>query len=279
MGSVFFKDIIMLKLEPIKSNKVWGYELWIASTHPNGRQANLYETMGGEHPLLVKVIQADESLSIQVHPDDEKAVLLEGEGSCGKSECWYVLDAKPGSKLVYGLNGKYSSEEIKQAIETNNLEKYLNQIEVHKGDFIFIPSGTVHAIGAGLRLMEVQQSCDITYRLYDWGRSRQLHVEKSLEVIKNNELLKIKPFDKDFECDYFSLSKVCVKGGYAMINSRREKKIENWMFLYVIDGKGVIKSSDTKEYFKFEPEQIFAIAPGEKIVIEAQASIMKISAK
>ncbi len=269
----------MLKLDPIKSEKVWGYELWVASTHINGCQKNLIEACGTEHPLLVKVIQADESLSIQVHPDDQKAVELEGENSRGKTECWYVLDAKPGAKLVYGLNKKYTVDEMRTAIENNTLENYLRQVEVHKGDFIFIPAGTVHAIGGGLRLMEVQQSCDITYRLYDWGRPRELHVEKSLKVIKNVDLPEVKPFDKEFECQYFSLSKIQVNGGYAFYNSKREKKAENWVFIYVIEGNGIIKSSSLEGRFQMESEQVYAVAPGEKIAMEAKGSIMKIVAK
>ncbi|MBR5356157.1 MAG: class I mannose-6-phosphate isomerase, partial [Lachnospiraceae bacterium] len=160
----------MLKLNPIKSDKIWGYENWIASTHPNGLQKDFMEAAGGDYPLLVKVIQANDTLSIQVHPDDDFAVKLEGKGSRGKTECWYVLDAKPDAKIVYGIKEGYSKEVLSNAIKENKLEEYLEFVNVSKGDFIFIPAGTVHAIGAGLRLLEVQQSCDLTYRLYDWGR-------------------------------------------------------------------------------------------------------------
>lgn len=127
----------MKKLTAIKSEKIWGYELWTASTHPNGCQKDFLELCGKPYPLLVKVIQANESLSIQVHPDDEMAVELEGEGNVGKTECWYVLSADEGAKLVYGLKGKYSDEELASAIESATLEKYLNYVEVHAGDFYF----------------------------------------------------------------------------------------------------------------------------------------------
>ena len=93
----------MLKLNQIRSDKIWGYELWIASTHPNGCQEEFKNAVGGDYPLLVKVIQADDTLSIQVHPDDELAVKLEGPGNRGKTECWYVLDAATDAKLVYGI--------------------------------------------------------------------------------------------------------------------------------------------------------------------------------
>ena len=102
----------MLKLTPIKSEKIWGYELWIASTHPNGPQSEFVKACGGEFPLLVKIIQANDTLSIQVHPDDEAAVRLEGAGNRGKTECWYVLDAAPDARLVYGLKDGASKEEL-----------------------------------------------------------------------------------------------------------------------------------------------------------------------
>ena len=173
----------MLKLNAIQLDKIWGYEQWIASTHENGLQQDLLNSMGGNYPLLVKIIQANENLSIQVHPDDDSAKLLEGNDAVGKTECWYVLDSEPDSQIVYGIKETSTKQELKKAIEENKLEPHLNFVKVKKGDFIFIPAGTVHAIGPGLRLLEVQQSCDLTYRLYDWGRGREVHVEKSLQVI------------------------------------------------------------------------------------------------
>ena len=193
----------MLKLNQIRSDKIWGYELWIASTHPNGCQEEFKNAVGGDYPLLVKVIQADDTLSIQVHPDDELAVKLEGPGNRGKTECWYVLDAAPDAKLVYGIKEGYSNQELAKAINENTLESYLEIVSVKPGDFVFIPAGTVHAIGAGLRLMEVQQSCDLTYRLYDWGRGREVHVEKGLAVIKREDMIPVAQFPGEFDCKYF----------------------------------------------------------------------------
>lgn len=264
----------MLKLSAIQSDKVWGYELWIASTHPNGCQKDFLEYCGGDYPLLVKVIQANESLSVQVHPDDKFAVELEGEGNRGKTECWYVLNADPGAKLVYGLNGNYSHEELSQAIKNNTLENNLNFVEVKTGDFIFIPAGTVHAIGGGLRLMEVQQSCDLTYRLYDWGRPRELHIEKGITVIKNDVLTEIEKFPKSFSCEYFSMDEVTVNGGYSSFNSGKKGSAESVMLYYVIDGTGKIKSGDDR--FDFKAEDIFALGPGEKFTMEGKCRLMKI---
>ena len=199
----------MQKLQAIKSDKIWGYELWIASTHPNGCQPEFKELCGGDYPLLVKVIQANESLSIQVHPDDEWAVKLEGQGNRGKTECWYILSAEPGAKLVYGIKEGFSNDVLAKAIVEKNLEQYLEMVEVKAGDFVFIPAGTVHAIGGGLRLMEVQQSCDLTYRLYDWGRDREVHIEKGLAVIKREDMIPIAPFPGHFECKYFEMDDFC----------------------------------------------------------------------
>ena len=267
----------MKKLSAIKMDKVWGYELWIASTHPNGPQKEFVDFCGGPYPLLVKVIQADQSLSVQVHPDDETAALLEGPGNVGKTECWYVLDAKPGAKLVYGLNGKPSRESVAEAIEKNALDPLLNQVEVHAGDFVFIPSGTVHAIGGGLRLMEVQQSCDITYRLYDWGRPRELHVQKGVASVKNEGLAKIARFPGRFECQYFSLERKDIRGGWSMYNSGNKDDPSAVQLIYILsEENAVIRGPEDKVGKKILSEEIYAVLPGEKITIEGKASIIKI---
>ena len=263
----------MLKLTPIKSEKIWGYELWIASTHPNGCQDSFKEFCAGEYPLLVKVIQANDTLSIQVHPDDEAAVRLEGPGNRGKTECWYVLDAEPGAKLVYGLKQGASREQLASAIEKSALEPYLNFVEVQKGDFIYIPAGTVHAIGGGLRLLEVQQSCDLTYRLYDWGRGREVHIQKGLEVIKTKDMIAPAPFSGEFECPYFSLERKDVRGGWSMFCS------EGVQLIYVLSSeKAVIRGPGDQFGKTIYAEEIYAVAPGDKITIEGRASVIRIKA-
>lgn len=269
----------MLKLDQIKSEKIWGYELWIASTHPNGCQEDFKTACGGDYPLLVKVIQADDTLSIQVHPDDDWAKKLEGEGNRGKTECWYVLDAEPDARLVYGIKEGFSNEVLSKAITENNLEQYLEFVNVKQGDFIFIPSGTVHAIGKGLRLLEVQQSCDLTYRLYDWGRGREVHIEKGLAVIKREKKMPVAPFSGAFECDYFSLDKIDVKGGWSMFCSG-DKKPENVQLIYILSEKNaVIRTSEEKFGKKILPEEIYAVFPGEKITVEGSAQIIRIKAR
>ena len=210
-----------------------------------------------------------------MHPDDKMALELEGEGNVGKTECWYILSADEGSKLVYGLNGKYSHEELALAIKSASLEKYLNYVEVHAGAFLYIPSGIVHAIGGGIRLMEVQQSCDLTYRLYDYGRGREVHIEKGLKVIKEDKKLKVEPFSGNFECQYFSLQKVNVKGGWSMFCSNIDKP-EGVQLIYVVSSnKAVIKNSEMLPVTICD-EDVWAVEPGEKITIEGQAQIIRI---
>ena len=269
----------MIKLNPIESKKIWGYELWLASTHPNGLQEDFKAACKGDHPLLVKIIQANDTLSIQVHPDDDWAVKLEGSGNRGKTECWYVLDAADDAKLVYGIKKGYTNEVLAKAIQTNDLEKYLEFVNVKKGDFIYIPAGTVHAIGSGLRLLEVQQSCDLTYRLYDWGRGREVHIEKGLSVIKYEDMMPVAPFAGEFDCKYFSLETVNVKGGWSILatNGNEPKDVQ---LLYVISSqKAVIKTGKDKFPTTINAEEIYAILPGEKITIEGTAQIMRIRAK
>ena len=253
--------------------------MWLASTHPNGLQEDFKAACKGEHPLLVKIIQANDTLSIQVHPDDDWAVKLEGSGNRGKTECWYVLDAADDAKLVYGIKKGYTNEVLAKAIQTNDLEKYLEFVNVKKGDFIYIPAGTVHAIGSGLRLLEVQQSCDLTYRLYDWGRGREVHIEKGLSVIKYEDMMPVAPFAGEFDCKYFSLETVNVKGGWSILatNGNEPKDVQ---LLYVISSqKAVIKTGKDKFPTTINAEEIYAILPGEKITIEGTDQIMRIRAK
>lgn len=137
-------------------------------------------------PLLVKIIDASDKLSVQVHPEDEYA--KEHEGELGKTEMWIVLDAKPGAQLVYGLKPGVSQEMFEEGIQKGTLENLLNFVDVQKGDVFFIPAGTLHAIGEGLLIAEIQQNSDTTYRVYDWnrvdgnGNSRELHIQKALDV-------------------------------------------------------------------------------------------------
>jgi mannose-6-phosphate isomerase len=135
-------------------------------------------------PLLVKFLFTADKLSVQVHPDDEAARRV-GE-PFGKTECWYVLDAKPGAQVALGLKPGVSLEEFRGAISGVQAEQLLNWIDVQRGDMLYVAAGTVHTIGGGLVLLETQQASDVTYRLYDYGRSRELHIDQGLAAIKLN---------------------------------------------------------------------------------------------
>ena len=141
---------------------------------------------GDTFPVLVKLIDARDDLSVQVHPDDEYA--LRTEGQLGKTEMWYVMDCEPGAELVYGFSSEISREEFRAAIEENTLMDKVNRVPVKKGDVFFITPGTLHAIGRGILIAEIQQNSNVTYRVYDYGRTgadgkpRELHIEKALDV-------------------------------------------------------------------------------------------------
>lgn len=158
---------------------------------------DIYITYEDRFPILIKFIDANDKLSVQVHPNDEYAKKYENN-SLGKNEMWYIIAAKPGSKLICGLRDSVDKEKFKKACDEERVEECLNYIEVTKGDIINIPSGTVHAIGEGLLIAEIQQSSNVTYRIYDYnrrddnGNKRELHLNKALEVINfsktSNEL-------------------------------------------------------------------------------------------
>ncbi len=199
----------ILKFDIVKHDKIWGNEQWIVSAHANGvstitngefKGMTLSElftsnkelfgnTKLSEFPLLVKIIEAEDHLSVQVHPDDVYAA--KHENSLGKNECWYVLDCNDGADIVVGHH-LHSKEEIYELIANNNLEQKLDIKTITPGDFFNVPAGTIHAIRGGTTILEVQQSSDITYRLYDYGRlengkTRQLHIDKSVDVISFEE--------------------------------------------------------------------------------------------
>jgi len=136
----------------------------------------------GEFPLLLKLLFPDDKLSVQVHPNDEQAQAM-GQRR-GKTECWYTLAAEPGAAVSCGLKPGVTPDQIRASVADNSMEELLNQIELHVGDMIFVDAGTVHAIGPGLTLLETQQTSDITYRMYDYGRPRELHLEQGIAVVK-----------------------------------------------------------------------------------------------
>lgn len=212
-------------LRPVMQEKIWGGnklgvyfdlpipsnqtgEAWMISAHPNGVTVvdspieyqgmplnELYTThaelFGNPRekvfPLLTKLIDAAEALSVQVHPDDRYAAEHEGVGELGKTECWYIVSASPGAKITYGHTAQTREEFIEQ-VEKDNWDELLTEVSVQDGDFFYVPHGTLHAIGAGIVILEIQQSSDTTYRVFDYhrednqGNERELHLQQSFDV-------------------------------------------------------------------------------------------------
>ena len=263
----------ILKLKPFYSEKIWGYENWNLSTHKNGHstidnsEERLLDKLQEELPILIKVIQANDTLSVQVHPNNEYANKYENDN--GKTECWYILDAKEDATLICGIKEGLDKNSLYKIIEDGNIEDYLKRIKVNKGDMIYIPSGTVHAIEGGIRLVEVQQSSDITYRMYDWGRDREMHIEKSLDVIDYegiNNGGKIDNFRK-LVTPHFTVEKISVDSSYEdMVN-------ENFHTYTVIGGSGSVVSGD--DNISICEEDTIYIPNGVNYRIDGQVELLK----
>ncbi|MEE0999517.1 MAG: type I phosphomannose isomerase catalytic subunit [Treponemataceae bacterium] len=271
----------MFKTKPYVSEKVWGYENWIVSTHKVGQSLNaetdenISNLLGNDYPLLIKLIQANETLSVQVHPEDDYAARV--ENTYGKTECWYILDAKPNATLVCGLNKDYSREELSEAINNNTLDNCLKYVPVEKGDFVFIPAGTVHAIQGGLRILEIQQPSDITYRLYDWGRPREIHIEKGLDVTKAFAPNPEKPFSKNFSCNYFNLIQQDVTAKDTKINLSPNNENSpafktGYITLFVLSGTGTLFSKTENKEIRVNPEDTIIVKSDEELFASPSSS-------
>ncbi len=275
----------ILFLEPVFKQMIWGgrqladqfgYEIpgdrtgecWAVSAHPNGdcvvregayqgkTLSQLWQEEPGlfgnsdldRFPLLVKIIDAKDDLSIQVHPDDAYARENEN-GSLGKTECWYILDCPEKASLVVGHNAG-SRQELQEMIEQERWGELIREIPVKKGDFIQINPGTVHAIKGGLMILETQQNSDITYRVYDYGRltdgkPRQLHVKQSIDVItvpapsaadsvKSALALPENTMNELISCDYYTVWKLDVAGVMSF------EQTHPFLIMSVIEGEGSV---------------------------------------
>ena len=267
-------DNKILKLDFFYSEKVWGYEKWILSTHKNGHcklensDETLIDNIGKEVPILNKIIKAKDTLSVQVHPDDVFSKKHENDN--GKTECWYILEADEDSSLVCGIKDGHNKSSFAEVIEKGEIEEHLKKVSVKPGDMIYIPSGTVHAISGGLKLIEVQQSSDVTYRIYDWGRDREVHIEKSLEVIdyegKNNGG-KIENFTK-LKTPYFTVEKIDVNDIYNDVVDD-----EDFHSYTVISGTGKVESGH--ESVTLHKEETIYIPRGIDYKIYGELELLK----
>ncbi len=285
----------ILKLTPAIKDNIWGgtrlsrefemvsfadrqAEAWVLSCHGDGESIientefkgrTLSDVLANEgknylgtncekyefFPLLIKLIDANDDLSIQVHPDDEYALRVEGE--YGKTEAWYIMDCDENSELIYGFKKDITEEEFRKSIEENTLSEYVNRVKVKRGDVFFIEAGTLHAICKGILLAEVQQNSNTTYRVYDYGRlqngkPRELHVEKAIDVTKLEAATADgKPMGttEDFgtysetmlvECELFTMKRLDITESAKIIADEN-----SFVSLVALDGNGVVMHGDS----------------------------------
>ncbi len=246
-----------------------------------------------ELPILVKFIDAKQDLSVQVHPSDEYALKNEN-GQIGKTEMWYVIDAKPNSSLIYGLSHTISKERLKKSIGNGTLEKYLQKVPVKSNDVFFIEAGTIHAIGKGCLIAEIQENSNLTYRLYDYnridknGEKRELHIDKALEVAKLTKeeepkqpmrVLNYRPgcaTELLARCKYFEVYRM-------IVNTERCSKLvgykahkDSFRVLLCYKGCGSIYMEDGEILPFFKGDCIFFPANSMKIRIHGNAQFLDI---
>ncbi|MFL6448749.1 MAG: type I phosphomannose isomerase catalytic subunit [Bryobacteraceae bacterium] len=185
----------------------------VLAAYPEVLGSAVHDNFPGVCPLLVKLIFTTDRLSVQVHPDDEYA--REHHDSLGKTEAWYVMDAPPSGEVAIGFKEPITPGRFQESIHSGEIEELLEWRKVQKGDIVFTPAGTVHAIGAGLTVCEIQENSDITYRLYDYGRPRELHLEHGMKVSRLEphdcapESVAIAPWrDSLLHCDYFRIERL-----------------------------------------------------------------------
>ena len=271
---------LILKLKPCLKETIWGWEKWVLSCHEAGKttiEEGIYKGQelskilgyGSDFPILNKIIKAEDTLSVQVHPNDDYAKRVENAN--GKTECWYILEAKKGATLISGIKKGLNKEKLKQIIKEGKLGEYLERTNIKRGDFIYIPAGTVHAIEAGIKLIEIQQNSNITYRLHDWGRGREEHIEKSLDVIDyegKNKGGKINKFHK-LETPYFKVEKITVDNNYV------DSVNESFHSYTVISGEGVLKANN--EQIQLKEEETVYISKGIEYLLEGNMELIKSS--
>lgn len=288
-------------------------EAWMCSTHPDGVSTlasgellsdalQLHPEWLGSHPLtitggrpelpiLIKLIDAKSDLSVQVHPDDDYA--REYEGQWGKTEMWYVLGAGKNSELIYGFNRDVSSDQIREAVETGAIGTLLNHVPVHKNDVFMVSPGTVHAIGAGCLVAEIQQSSNLTYRLYDydrtdrWGQKRKLHLEKALDVAKLSssttprQPLRVLKYKSGYasellmRCRYFQVERMLLNTENRKLADFQTVK-NSFHALLCVDGCGVLYGDDVMLTF-FKGDCIFVPAESIPLKLHGKAQILNVS--
>lgn len=234
--------------------------------------SEVYSSFSNNFPFILKIIDANDKLSVQVHPGDDYKELEDGESR--KTEMWYIIDAKPGAQIVYGLKDGVTKEEFADAVKSKDIKRTLNFVNVKKGDYFYIPGGTVHAILDGILIAEIQQNSNTTYRVYDWdrvddrGNSRELHITKALNAISFNNADELTRLEKplpvhkcsDFSSrelvtsKHFTVKEIDIKGKY------HDTADGTKFFMYMnLEGSGTIRYSGGEE----------EVNPGDTILIPA----------
>ena len=289
-------------------------EAWVCSTHEDGpsylmsgedlksflkQNSDWLGThalqMTGEKPelpILIKLIDAKSDLSVQVHPDDEYALTY--ENSLGKTEMWYVLDAKPDSKLVYGFKRDVNAEEVRESIKQGKMLSLLNRVPIHKNDLFYIEAGMVHAIGAGALIAEIQESSNLTYRFYDYdrtdkhGNKRPLHVDKALEVAnlassaEPRQPMRVLKYRAGCaselltRCKYFQVERVLLNTEVCRELVTFKTESNSFHAFLCVDGCGSITWDDGSLNF-FKGDCVFVPADSELLKLHGRAQILNIS--
>lgn len=207
---------------------------------------------GTRFPLLIKLLDCAQWLSLQVHPNDRLAVELEGQGQFGKTEAWHILEAEPEAKLIAGLKPNTPPDQLAQSIRSGSVIDHVQYVNVKQGDTVFMPAGTLHALGPGLLVYEVQQTSDWTYRVYDWGRpateKRPLHIEKSILATRAYFTAPIIPSPAAgdgtrhvlVESDYFTLEMLSARSNTIELNTREA----TFHAITVIEGRALLKAGE-----------------------------------
>lgn len=235
------------------------------------------ELAGKKFPLLIKFLSSGEKLSVQVHPDDEYARKYEN-GELGKTEAWYIVEAKEDAYIILGTNG-CTKEEFEKSIEDGTVEKHMNKINVKKGDVYYLKSGLIHTMGPGIIAAEIQQNSDTTYRVYDYDRGRETHIDKALDVIrfdykgKKSEGLLVER--NGYNKTYYCLSKYFSLEVYDIFESITEKSDEERFYIFTaVEGKGTIQYDDGEVDFK-KGDSIFVPATLGNYTIQGHCRLIK----
>ncbi len=243
----------------------------------------------GELPVLVKFIDAKKDLSVQVHPDD--AYAWEHAGDNGKTEMWYVIDADEDAYLIYGFRHKVTEKILRKALETGTLDKHLQKIPVHKGDTYFVPAGTVHGIGKGILVAEIQESSNMTYRIYDYkrvdknGKKRKLHFDKAVQVMNMNVAPDVRQKSRIVRyysgcsrellcrCKYFETERIRVTKGFAFSVMETSFQV-----LMCLDGHGEVQTMDASQKpMRFSKgETLFLPARLGRCLVVGDAELIKV---